>query len=176
MCHTSAFVLSQYYEELLIEECIKDCSDDCGDDSGVICYVSPPTQPTPPSSQQQWQQPSSQPQISLVDGMQSLNMNSSAENRSNTRSHSSQQVCICCNDSVYSDTVKYGKKLIIDIILYVVESSSLTLALDSHVFEAVGPVRATRFIYFSGPLVSIQLITIVLYTSSFCLFIFRPFS
>lgn len=76
----------RYYEELLIEECIKDCSDDLSD-SGVICYVSPPTQPTtPPSSQQQWQQPSSQQQFSVVDGMQSLNMNSSAENRSSSRS------------------------------------------------------------------------------------------
>ena len=80
----------QYYEELLIEECINDCSED-QDDAGVVCYVSPPTtqssqqQPSQQQQQQQqpsWQQPSQQP-YSVVDGMQSLNVNGSGESRSN---------------------------------------------------------------------------------------------
>ena len=94
--HCHCFSL-QYYEELLIEECIKDCSDDADlSDSGVVCFVSPPTQPSQ-SSQQQWQQPSSQQPYSIADDMQSLNMNSNAENRSTSNrrsSHSREQVCI----------------------------------------------------------------------------------
>ncbi|KAI0214623.1 hypothetical protein LSAT2_000268 [Lamellibrachia satsuma] len=80
----------RYYEELLIEECIKDCSDDADlSDSGVVCFVSPPTQPSQ-SSQQQWQQPSSQQPYSIADDMQSLNMNSNAENRSTSNRRSSR--------------------------------------------------------------------------------------